>query len=153
MASGLPRLSLGPPEMQHAEARDTDDKSRLDFLQTLGERQGLCTAVSHQWLVPSLVHMIPLLLKALELDPSHPTFLWTPASIVHSPAYKMWPPVDHLCPGPQAVIRDLLLPRWLSPYSEDTSHPSCLPPTHGRQDHSSHPIVPMLGHNGPATYC
>lgn len=47
MASGLPRLSLGPPEMQHAEARDTDDKSRLDFLQTLGERQGLCTAVSH----------------------------------------------------------------------------------------------------------
>lgn len=74
-----------PPEMQHAEAWDTSVKARLDILQTLEERQGLCTAISHQWLVPSLVLMIPLLLKAVELDPSHPISLRTPASIVHSP--------------------------------------------------------------------
>lgn len=90
-------------------ARDTGDKSRLDLLWTLEERQGLCTAISHQWLVPSLVDMI-LLLKALELDPSHPPSLWTPASIVYSPAHKKSPSVDHLCPVPQAVIWDLVLP-------------------------------------------
>lgn len=106
--------------MQHAMAGDTTDNYSLDLLRTLEERQGLCTAISHQWLVPSVVHMIPLFPKALELDPSHPPSLWTPASIVHSPTHKKSPSVDHLCPGLQAVCH--LGP--CAPTAEDSCHPT-----------------------------
>lgn len=106
--------------MQHAMAQDRADKSKLVLLQTLGERQGPCTAISHQWLVPSLVHMIPFLLKSLELDPSHPASLWTSTSIVHSPIHKKSPSVDHLCPGPQAICH--LGP--CAPTAGDSCHPT-----------------------------
>lgn len=106
--------------MQHAMARDTTDNYSLDLLRTLEERQGLCTAISHQWLVPSVVHMIPFFPKALELDTSHPPSLWTPASIVHSPTHKKSPSVDHLCPGLQAVCHL----RPCAPTAEDSCHPT-----------------------------